>query len=234
MTNILELGDRHVAEILVPRHEIVFLNIESSQAEVRGQISVSPQEAYPVCRGGLDDVLGFASMRSLWSQLDQRGSVDLTEALEPATFVPENITILRLMEDLRSSGRERALVINEYGTIQGIVTVQDIFDAIVGEAENSDSDEKEVIQRDAHSWYVDGATSVTELKELVGVTSLPREGSGYFHTAGGFVMDQLGRMPHTGDAIELNGYRFEIADMDGRRVDKLIVTLAEPADIVAS
>ncbi len=230
VTNILELADRHVAEIIVPRHEVVYLNVEASQAELRDTISTSPQEVYPVCRGGLDDVLGFASMRTLWAQLDRRGEIDLVDALEPATYVPENISILRLMEDLRASGRERALVIDEYGTIQGLVTLQDIFDAIVGELENVNGDEEEIVQRDAHSWYVDGATSVDELKELIEVATLPHEDSGYFHTAGGFVMDQLGRVPHTGDAFEWNGYRFEIADMDGRRVDKLIVTRLEPAE----
>ena len=234
VTNILNLADRQVAEILVPRHEVIYLDLESSQDELRTTIAENPQEVYPVCHGGLDDVRGFASLRALWSQLSEGQVIRLEDVLDSAEFVPENISILRLMEDLRASGHERALVIDEYGTIQGLVTLQDIFDAIVGESDGPSDEEEEIIQRDEHSWYVDGTASLSELKELVGVNALPGEERGYFHTVGGFVMDRLGRVPHTGDMFEWNGFRFEIADMDGRRVDKLIVTRRESIDTPAA
>jgi putative hemolysin len=203
----------------------VAVDVEDPLEETWQKMIESEHVYFPVYREHLDNMLGIVSVRNLWARMIVGESPDLLGAIEPPLFVPESVLALTVLEEFRTSGARLALVTDEYGSIQGLVTVHDIMEAIVGDIP---SDEHPLgtmaVQREDGSWLLDGMLSVDEFHDLFDVGTLPGEERGYYQTLGGFVMMYLERTPVAGDRFTWGGLRFEVLDMDGYRVDKVLVS----------
>lgn len=222
--NVFRLDDRQIASLMTPRSDIVYLDLEEPFEDNLKKVLETDHSRFPVCRGGLREVLGIISARQLLMQTIRDGRPDFGKSLESAVYVPESLTGMELLENFRSSTAHMALVVDEYGEIQGMVTLQDLFEAIAGEFKTPRVEDAWAIQRQDGSWLLDGLIPIPELKDRLGFTLVPEEELGRYNTLSGMVMLLLGRVPRTGDAVEWAGWRFEIVDMDGRRIDKVLAT----------
>ena len=223
--NVFRLDDRQIASLMTPRNEIEFLDVEDPLADNLAKIAQSPHSRFPLVRGDLDDVLGLVSTKELLGRFIRReGIEDLSKASSHAIFVPESLTGLELLQTFKQSADHTALVLGEYGQTLGIVTVQDILEAIAGEFKSHPSEEPWAVQRDDGSWLLDGLIPVGDLKDKLGLKSLPEEEKARYNTLAGMLMLLLARLPHTGDHIDWGDWRFEIVDMDGKRIDKVLVS----------
>ena len=227
--NVFRLDDRQVGSMMIPRVEIVWLDANATQEEVLRVISEEEHSRYPVCRGSLDDVLGVVSAQSLLQQQMQGRPLALTEKLDPPVFVPETLSGMELLEHFRASGAQLVFVVDEYGEVQGVITVRDVLEAITGEFTTAVAEDAWAVQRDDGSWLFDGLIPVPELKDRLGLKELPEEDRGRYNTLAGMIMLLLGRLPRTADTAEWEGWRFEVVDLDGKRVDKVLATAQEPA-----
>ncbi|MEW6288006.1 MAG: hemolysin family protein [Chloroflexota bacterium] len=216
---VFSLGDQRVYSIMTPRTDIVWLDIEDSIEEIREKIAANDFSRFPVRQGTLDVILGIVKARDLLVPSLKGEPINLKDMLRPAFYIPETMLASRALEILKEKGTDMLLVVDEFGGVQGLLTINDILEEIVGEMEQ---DEPQATQRQDGSWLLDGMLEVDEFKEIFGFTSLPHEDE--YETLSGFVMMSLGRVPQVTDHFEWNGYRFEIMDMDGRRVDKVLVT----------
>lgn len=224
---VFRLNDQRALDLMTPRPEIVWLDLADPPEELAAKIVESGYSRFPVCRDNLDNVLGVVRAKDLLARSLGGEPLDLKAALHPPAFAPESATVSQILELFKGSQLHLALVLDEYGGTQGLVTLQDILEAIVGEVEVA---EPQAIQRQDGSWLLDGALSVMEFKELFKIGVLPEEDRGYYQTLGGLVMLFLGRIPTAGDQFQWGNWRFEVMDMDGKRVDKILVTpLAGPA-----
>lgn len=227
--SVFRLADRKVGAIMTARPDVIFLNLDDSPDVNWKKISESGHSNFPVYQTCEDNILGIASLKTLWTVCASGKPIELKDGLIKPLFVPENLPALKLLTLLRQSGMHVALVVDEYGTIQGLVTPQDIFKSIVGElASAHSSGHSHAVQREDGSWLLDGMLPVDEFKDMFRISSLPNEEEEQFNTIGGFVMMHLGRVPATADHFEWDGLRFEVVDMDGRRVDKVLVSFVEP------
>ncbi|MGA3083614.1 MAG: hemolysin family protein [Thermodesulfobacteriota bacterium] len=223
--SVFRLADREVGVLMTPRLEIVWLDQNAPIEENRLKIMGKPYSRFPVVQGSLDNVLGVVRAKDLLAQGLSGRPMDLKEKMSPPLFIPENAPAMHLLELFKKSRPHLALVVDEYGGIQGLVTLNDILESIVGEISSQDqSTEPQAIQREDGTWLVDGMIPIDEFKELFGLEQLPDEGSGHFQTLGGFMMMQMGRVPKPGEHFQWEDLRFEVADMDGKRVDKVIIT----------
>ncbi|MFM6988169.1 MAG: hemolysin family protein [Arenimonas sp.] len=224
LNRVLRLGDRSAESLMTPRTLITWLDadapLEENQAVLRGQ----PFTRYPVYRGDDSNVLGVLESKTLVGR-ECRGSDELFGSLRPALFVSESTNALKLLEIFREEQQTLALVVDEYGDIQGMVTLNDLLGAILGRIQSLESDETEplVIERDDGSWLVDGRLAVEELHELLNLQSLPGEDDSDFTTVAGMVIAHFGRIPHTGEIFEFGQWRVEVVDLDGARIDKLLI-----------
>src|SRR5262249_47081092 len=179
-------------------------------------------------QGSLDNVLGIVQTKDLLTHCLAGSRIDLRENLRPPLFVPEALPALRLLEMFKTSRTHIALVVDEYGGVEGLVTLNDILEDLVGDVASVDMpQERQVFQRPDGSWLIDGKLQIDDLKEVLKIPELPDEQSGSYQTLGGLVMLQVGRVPVTGDTFEAEGYKFEVVDMDGKRVDKVMVSKVE-------
>lgn len=225
---VFRLSDRTVSALFTQRNDIVWLDIDESPAAIQQKVVESGFSRYPVAQGDLDNVLGLVSTQDLLVQLLTGHPLDLRSILQPVLFIPETTPALVVVERLKQTRSHIAFVIDEYGGLEGLVTLEDILTAIVGDIPDADSTiEPEVVRRDDGSWLVDGLVQVDEFQDLFEIADLPETGEGYYQTVGGLVMAMLGRVPNPGDHFEWSGYRLEVMDMDGRRVDKVLVTRPE-------
>ncbi len=234
--NVFRLDDRQIASLMTPRNEIEFLDIEDPLSENLNKIAGSPHSRFPLVRGDLDDVLGLVSAKELLGRFIRReGIEDLAKAASPAIFVPESLTGLDLLQTFKQSPDHTALVLGEYGQTLGIVTVQDVLEAIAGEFKSHPSEEPWAIQRDDGSWLLDGLIPVGDLKDKLELKTLPEQEKARYNTLAGMLMLLLARLPRTGDHIDWDAWRFEIVDMDGKRIDRVLATrgLASPLDAAA-
>jgi putative hemolysin len=182
-----------------------------------------------VCRGGLDDVLGVITAQTLLRQAMKRGAFALTEDLQAPVFVPETLSGMELLDHFRASATQLVFVVDEYGEVQGVISVHDVLEAITGEFATAASEDAWAVRRADGSWLLDGLIPVPELKDRLELKELPEEDRGRYNTLAGMIMLLLGRLPHTTDTVEWNGWRFEVVDLDGKRVDKVLVSkLDEP------
>jgi putative hemolysin len=225
---VFRLGDRRVSALITPRPEIIWLDVDDSLEEIQRKVAASGHAHYPVARGDLDRVVGLVQAKDLLAQNLCDQTLDLEMVLQPALFVPESIPALAVLERFRETRSQIALVIDEYGGLQGLVTVNDFLQALVGDLpERGEPDEPEAFQRQDGSWLLDGMFQMDEFKELFRLKALPDKGEeGYYQTLGGFVMVRLGQIPSTGDYFDWEGLRFEVVDMDGLRVDKVLIVPA--------
>ena len=219
---VLRLADRPVRAIMTPRVELVWLDVEDDHSEIARVIQESGHSRFVVAKGSLDEVLGVVHVRGLLEACLAGRSLDLRTALRPMLVVPDTMPILRALEALRQARVSMALVVDEYGEVEGVVTVADVLEAVVGDMpERRLGEEAAIVRREDGSMLMDGMLAIDEVKLALGFESLPDEES--YHTLAGFVLAQLGRVPEEGQTAAYRGWRFEVVDMDGRRIDKVLV-----------
>lgn len=224
-SGIFRLGDRRVDVLMTPRTDLEWIDIEDDQHTIISELMHSEYSRIPVGRGSLDDVLGMVNIKELIGIDLHSPNFHLTDYIREPMFVPENMQALKVFEQFRATGTHQALVIDEYGGVQGMVTLYDVLEAIVGEIPlDAEDQEQEVVQRADGSYLLDGMLPIDGIKELLDFDELPDEGRAGYQTLSGFVMNQLGSIPRVGQTFTWDTYQFEVVDMDGRRVDKVLVT----------
>ncbi len=220
---VFSLSDSRVYSLMTPRTEITWLDIKDSPDDIRRKIVESPYSRFPVCQDSLDVILGIVKARDLLAPPAlSADDFKLKDKLRPAFYVPETMYASRALEVFKEKNAEIMLVIDEFGSLQGLLTLNDIIEEIVGDIEV----EPQATQRQDGSWLLDGLLAVDDFKEIFRVDQLPHESE--YESLSGFVMMSLGRVPQAADHFEWNGLRFEVMDMDGRRVDKVLVTTLPP------
>jgi putative hemolysin len=222
--NVFRLDDRQIASLMVPRSDVVYFDAEQSLADNLKRFESTDHSRFPVVRGGWHNVLGVATARQLLQETLRGERPSLVDKLQPAVFVPESLTGMELLENFKNSGVQIAFVIDEYGEVQGIVTLQDVLEAITGEFKPRRAEDAWAVQREDGSWLLDGLIPVPELKDRLALKNVPEEERGRYNTLSGMVMLLLGRLPQTGDRCEWGGWCFEIVDLDGKRIDKVLAT----------
>lgn len=221
---VFRLGDRPVGVLMTPRRKIVWLDVNDSPKKIQHKILEHSFSYFPVCQGRLANIIGVARARDLLVRSLKGQPLNLKECAEHPLFVFEGMPVVRTMEIMKESSRNTAVVVDEYGGIEGLVTVDDIMKSVFGQIPSErDSREGRIIQRHEGSWLVDGMIPLDELKDFLDIKSLPGEKAGHFQTLGGFMMSSLKRIPTTGDHFECCGVSFEVVDMDGHRVDKVLI-----------
>jgi putative hemolysin len=219
---VFRLTDAAVKSLMTPRPEVVWLDLDDPAEEARRVVATGGYSRLPVARGDLDHVLGMVYAKDLLADGLGGRPFNLEDNLRPALYLPETITALEAVEQLRMNHTDAALVIDEYGGFEGLLTVEDILEAIVGDIPApGELVEPEAVQREDGSWLLDGTLPIDEIKELLGIDSLPYEGSQY-QTLAGLVLLCLERIPSAGDHFHCCGWRFEVLDMDRLRVDKVL------------
>ena len=228
---VISMGDKSARALMTPRTQIVWFDLNDSAVEIRKKISESGHSRFPVCRGGLDDVVGVAQAKDLLASALAGKTIDLSELLQQPAFVPRSMAALQVLEQIKASGSHLVLVVDEYGGIEGLLTHHDILEAIAGEMPFGKTPvESKAVQRSDGSWLLDGMLTVDEFKEIFHLDSLPGEKRDAYQTLGGFLFTQMGRVPSVPDRFEWNDLCFEIVDMDGKRIDKVLVsTIKNPA-----
>jgi putative hemolysin len=223
---VMRLPDRSVRSIMTPRLDMTWLDIGAAQDEILAEIAGSPHSRFPVCRGAADELAGMVSAKTLLEQVLTLGRLDLEAAMTPPLVVHDGTPLLRLLELFRSAPMPMAVVVDEYGSVEGVVTITDALQVIAGSfGENGEAEEANLARRDDGSWLVDGMTSLDEVEQATGVSGLTDAGEeGGFHTIAGFLLHRIGRVPATAQSIVWRGHRFEVVDMDGRRIDKVLIS----------
>ncbi len=216
---VFSLSDQRVYSLMTPRTEIVWLDIDDTSEDMRHKIAESEYSRFPVRQDSLETILGIVKSRDMLVQSLSGVEIKLKDLLKPAYFIPETMFASRALEIFKEKGTELLLVIDEFGGLQGLLTIHDVLEEIVGEIE---FDEPQATQRQDGSWLLDGMLANDEFKEIFKLDSLPHEDE--YETLSGFMMVSLGRVPQATDHFEWESLRFEVIDMDGRRVDKVLVT----------
>ena len=227
VAGVFSLNDRRVYSLMTPRTEILWLDVRDTAEEILKKLAEGPYSRFPVCQGSLDNVLGIVKARELLTRSLAGKPIHLKECLSPALFIPETTFASRALEVFKESNKELVLVIDEFGGITGLLTINDVLEEIVGDIETS---EPQVTQRQDGSWLLDGMLDIDEFKELFHLGTLPNEDD--YETLAGFVLTSLGKIPRSADQFEWEGLRFEVVDMDARRVDKVLVTTLPARPIV--
>lgn len=232
MNRVLSLGDRVTESLMTPRTRIVWLDAAAPLEENIAAMRDAPFSRFPVYRGSDQDVLGVLEAKSLLSALGTGAAPDLFADLREPLFVSESTPALKLLEIFREEQQSLALVVDEYGDVSGLVSVNDVMGAVLGRIQSSEGDEASpgVVVRDDGSLLVDGALGTEELREVVGRASLPGEDEHDFHTAAGMVIAHFGRIPHVGEHFVWDGWRIEVVDLDGPRIDKLLLQALPDVD----
>lgn len=223
--NVFRLDERQIGSLMVPRRNVVSLDVNLPWEENVKRIEESGHTRYPVVRGGQRDILGVLSARTLLKKALRSQAPDWKADLQPPVFVPESLTGMELLQNFRASGVQLAFVVDEYGEVLGIVTLRDVLDAITGEFPSGQAEDQWAVQREDGSWLLDGLIPVPELKDRLELKQVPEEER--YHTLSGMLMMLLGRLPQTADYVEWGGWRFEIVDMDGKRIDKVLASRVE-------
>lgn len=222
---VFRLGDRSVKSMMTPRTEIAWIDSESSMAENLQEVNDSTYSRFPVGRGSLDQCVGIVRGSSLLAAQLFNPTTELAALIQPPLYIAESTRALNVLEQFKQTGIHMALVTDEYGGIEGLVTLTDLMEAIVGDLPSAETqDEPMAVQREDGSWLVEGLLAIDEFRDMFSDESLPAMPTHQYHTLGGFVMHSLMHIPRTGEHFEWGGLRFEVMDMDGTRVDKVLVT----------
>lgn len=231
VANVMNLDERPVKQIQTSRADIAFIDVDSDRATIQQVLRDTPHAVLPLCRGGLDEIVGFVrSERILQALLDQ-DQIDLNTLSEAPLYVPETMSLMALLEQFKRAHVPLALVVDEFGDVEGVVSLTDVLSAIVGDLPGEPSAEQSVVRRDDGSWLMDGTLDITTAERVLGVERLMSETERQqYHTLAGLAMLTLRRLPRTGDSFTRAGYRFEIADIDGTRVDRVLATVARAKD----
>lgn len=222
--NVFRLDERLVASLMIPRFDIVYLDVTLTMEENLKRVVASEHSRFPVCRGGLSDVIGIVSAKQILNETLRGGTPDLAASAQPAVCVPEALTGMALLEHFRASQAQMVMVIDEYGEVQGLVTLQDVLESVTGEFATPNVEDAWAVQREDGSWLLDGMIPIPELKDKLGIKAVPEEERGRYHTLSGMLMWLLERIPQAGDVATWEDWRLEIVDMDGKRIDKVLAS----------
>ena len=224
--HVFRLGDLRAGALMTPRTEIVWLDIDDSPEEIRRKITDSGHSRFPVGQGSLDNILGIVQVKEMLGRNMAGKPADLKASLRRPLFVPESTHALKVLELFKQSGIHISLVVDEYGSIQGLVTLNDILEEVVGDIPSVEElEEPLAVQREDGSWLLDGMLPVNDFKEIFDIKEMP--GEGIYQTLGGFVLMHVGRIPAVGNHFEWGGLRLEVVDMDKNRIDKVLVMPAK-------
>jgi putative hemolysin len=228
---IFRLNDRGVTALMTPRTDVIFLDVQAKQEEIHQLLSIHPFSRFPVVEGSNDNVIGIVRARELLLQCVNGPCFEMRKVLLPVLFMPETTTALEALEKFKIENTEVAMVIDEYGGVVGLISLDDISNAIVGDVISPQgTQEAEAVQREDGSWLFDGMILVDDIKDLLNIDEFPEEKEDHYETLNGLMMSRLERVPESSDHFEWDGYKFEVVDMDGRRVDKVLVTKFTGAD----
>jgi putative hemolysin len=219
ISGVLRFGDRPVSALMTPRHEIDWVDLEDKQSEIRQKLAASRHSRLPVGKGSVDEVVGIVQAKDLLNAYLSGEAVDIRGHVKDAPIVHESADALEMLEVLKKATVHMALVVDEYGTFQGVVTSGDILEAIAGAFREQGEESDQAVKREDGSWLLDGSMPRDELADLL---LLPIPGDASFHTLAGFMLHNLKRMPKVGDSMLVGGWRFEVVDMDGRRIDRVL------------
>ena len=219
----LRLGDRRASTVMTPRTQIEWLDLDDPEEENRRKVRESAYSRFPVVQGGSQQVIGIVQAKDLLASCLAGQGFNLRAATRPPLYLPNTVTVLRVLEVFKTSGEPMALIVDEYGDLEGLVTPSDILEALVGDIPGSAEADQRVVRRDDGTWLIDGMVGLDELKQVLGISRLPDEHMD-FHTLGGYLMARLNRVPMEADRITTGDYRFEVVKMDGRRVDRVLVS----------
>lgn len=232
--NVFRLDDRQIGSMMIPRAELVWLDANEPIEKVLAQMVEHGHSRYPVCRDGLDDVIGVVGASDLLGPLSRGEQPSLTALLRPPVFVPETLNGMELVDHFRRNDVDFVFVVDEYGAVQGLISERDLLEAIAGELGESSAEDSWATQRADGSWLMDGLIPVPELKDRLDIKELPEEDRGRYNTLAGMIMLLLGRLPAITDAVDWGGWRFEVVDLDGKRVDKVLASRIEETPTEAS
>jgi putative hemolysin len=222
---VFQLGDMSARGLMTPRTQIVWLDVSDSTEQIRVKLTASGHSRFPVCNKSLDDVVGVVHAKDILATLLLGKSIDLRESIQQPAFVPRSMKALQVLDNIKNSGSHMVLVVDEYGGIEGLLTHHDLLEAIAGDMPLGNAPaEPKAVQRKDGSWLLDGMMSVDEFKEIFQLTSLPGEKRDTFQTLGGFLFTQLGHVPAVSEQYVWQYLRFEVVDMDGKRIDKVLVS----------
>jgi putative hemolysin len=225
---VFQFGDMSARGLMTPRTQIVWLDVNDSIEQIRAKLTDSGHSRFPVCVKSLDEVLGVVHAKDILATFLLGKSIDLRETMQQPTFVPRSMSALQVLDNIKNSGSHMVLVVDEYGGIEGLLTHHDLLEAIAGDMPLGKAPaQPKAVQRKDGSWLLDGMMSVDEFKEIFQLKSLPGEKRDTFQTLGGFLFTQLGHVPSVTEQYEWTHLRFEVVDMDGKRIDKVLVTSAQ-------
>jgi len=230
----LRLDDWHMRALMTPRVDLEFLDLGEPLEVNLARLAEIPYARFPVYRGDRSQVLGIVNVRDLFRQAIRKGSlqdIDIEAELDTPLYVPESVSAIDLLEQLKKNHAELAMIVDEYGEIQGMITLTDVMTALVGEVPAVEDEEApDAVQREDGSWYMDGGMVLDRFRYLTGAAlRFPDEDNDAYHTLAGFILYQLGYIPKSGELLDWEGWRFEVADMDGNRIDRLLVIPVKPA-----
>jgi len=232
VSNVLRLDEQRIDSIMTHRTDIYLIDLDDPEDEIRRRVAESPYERIVVCRDGIDHIVGILRSSDLLKPALAGEPLNVESVLRAPLYVPDSVTTTQLLESFRKARMQFALIVDEYGDLEGLVTLTDVLISIVGDLPSYDSPaEEEIVMREDGSWLVDGSTSIERLKSVLDIEpDLPGERDNIFNTPGGFVLHMLGRIPAVADHFEWQNWRFEIVDMDRNRIDKILVTRLAPPE----
>ncbi len=221
---VFHLGDRNITSLMTHRNDIVWFSLHKDEEKIKEKIIAEPHSVYPVCDRDIDDIKGVVSVKDLYLR---ENSTPLSEIMQPTLFVPENNSAYQVLERFKETKIHCCFVVDEYGSLLGMITLNDILEAIVGDIPQPDEEDYEIIKREDGTYFIDGQIPFYDFLRTFEKTEWMNEGEHDFDTLAGFILHQLERIPYTGDKLDWRGFTFEIADMDGHRIDKVLVTISE-------
>ena len=225
VSNIFRLDDKEVASIMTPRKDVFFLDLDDPVEQNNEKLMRCHYSRFPLCRGGFDQILGVVHAKDVLNCHMSGEPIDLPHLAKPPLYVLSSISLMHFLEECKKTTVHFALVVDEYGEVEGLVTLNDVMEAIVGDIPSADLfEEPLIVQREDGSWLIDGILPVDKFEDLFEIDGLLSQAKGNFHTVGGFVMMHMGRVPVASDWFEWHGLRIEVVDMDKNRVDKLLVS----------
>jgi putative hemolysin len=224
---VFQLSDRKVGSIMTHKLDVEWIDINDDMDLIKNEIIQSAYSSFPVCRETIDDVIGIIYTKKFLQLILQNGQVDLQTAVEKPLFVPESMKAFRVLEQFKTSGIRIAIVVDEFGTVQGIVTLKDLFEALVGDLDSVTEEESEIVEREDGTFLVDALIPFEDFIQYFELADIDPEDRGGFHTLGGLIFNIARQIPKTGERFQWNNVEFEIIDMDGNRIDKVLVTMRE-------
>lgn len=221
---VFHLSDRNITSLMTHRSDIVWFSLDDNEEKIKEKILAEPHSVYPICNGSIDEIKGYVSIKDLYITPDHRLFKDI---MQPALFIPENNTPYQVLEKFKQSHKHSCFIVDEYGSVLGMITLNDILEAIVGDIPQPDVEDYEIIKRDDGTYLVDGQIPFYDFLTRFEKTEWMNEGEHDFDTIAGFILHELEKIPKPGDKLEWKGFKIEVMDMDGHRIDKILVTLSQ-------